>query len=217
MVRREVRVNAHLRAIASGAAFVVAFGLSVFAQADASKPAGTPTEMPTKDSPLMFTATNVSMNAGMAGSTQIRIERWTTQAERASLINLLAAAKPYQNGQEPLLEALQKVKPRVGLINLPGRIGWDLRYAVENKASDGTRQIVIVTDKPVSNFAARNQDRILDYPFTLIEMRFKTPGQPGEGKMLTATHMLIKDGQLELENYGIEPTRLTQIVEEKRK
>jgi hypothetical protein len=57
----------------------------------------------------------------------------------------------------------------------------------------------------------------MDYPFTLIEMRFNKPGEKGEGKMLAATSILTKNGRLELENYGQEPVRLTQITEEERK
>ena len=56
----------------------------------------------------------------------------------------------------------------------------------------------------------------MDYPFTLIEMRMK-PNEKGEGKMLVATSITTKNGRLELENYGNEPVRLTQITEEEKK
>jgi hypothetical protein len=56
----------------------------------------------------------------------------------------------------------------------------------------------------------------MDYPFTLIEMRMK-PNEKGEGKMLAATSILVKNGRLELENYGQEPVRLTEITEEVKK
>ncbi len=56
----------------------------------------------------------------------------------------------------------------------------------------------------------------MDYPFTLIEMRMK-PNEKGEGKMLAATSILAKNGRLELENYGQEPVRLTDITQEVKK
>ena len=64
--------------------------------------------------------------------------------------------------------------------------------------------------------AAAGGSEVLDYPFTLIEMRMK-PNEKGEGKMLAATSILTKNGRLELENYGQEPVRLTSITEEEKK
>jgi hypothetical protein len=186
------------------------------AQQPASPVAGTPTEAPTKKDPLRFTAFNVSMPTGMAGVTEITVERWTTVAERTKLLELVETAKYGEGGQRKLLSALQKIKPRTGFIRTPNSLGWDLRYAVENKMDDGTRQIVIVTDKPVSFGAAASDSRAMDYPFTLIEMRMK-PGEKGEGKMLAATSILVKNGRLELENYGQEPVRLTEITEQEKK
>ena len=172
--------------------------------------------MPTKKNPLRFTAFNVSMPTGRAGVTEIVIERWTTDAERKSLLEFVETAKYGEGGQRKLLNALQKIKPRTGFIRTPNSIGWDLRYAVENTLDDGTRQLVIATDKPVSFAAAAGGSRIMDYPFTIIEMRMK-PNEKGEGKMLVATSITVKNGRLELENYGQEPVRLTEITEEVKK
>ena len=61
--------------------------------------AGTPTGTePTKKDPLRFSAFNVSMPTGMSGVTEIAIERWTTKAERASLLDLVETAK-YRRGR----------------------------------------------------------------------------------------------------------------------
>jgi hypothetical protein len=56
----------------------------------------------------------------------------------------------------------------------------------------------------------------MDYPFTIIEMRMK-PNDKGEGKMLAATSITVKNGRLALENYRQEPVRLTSITEEQKK
>lgn len=56
----------------------------------------------------------------------------------------------------------------------------------------------------------------MDYPFTLVEMRMK-PNEKGEGKMLAATSITTKNGRMELENYGQEPVRLTEITEKQKK
>ena len=207
---RQVRI---LGQVAILGAVVVALPISA---QQAPKVAGTPTEMPTKKAPLRFTAFNVSMPNGIAGVTQIAIERWTTDVERKTLLEFVETAKYGEGGQRKLLNALQKIKPRVGFIRTPNSIGWDLRYAVENKMDDGTRQLVIATDKPVSFAAAAGGSRVMDYPFTVIEMRMK-PNEKGEGRMLAATSIMIKNGRLELENYGQEPVRLTDITQEEKK
>ena len=72
------------------------------------------TEIPTKKDPLRFTAFAVSMPAGKAGTVDIAIERWTTDAERQSLLDVLAGTSFKAGGQDKLLRALQKVKPRSG-------------------------------------------------------------------------------------------------------
>jgi hypothetical protein len=190
-------------------------GVPLSAQQPAAT-AGSPTEAPTKKDPLRFTAFNVSMPTGVAGVTEIVIERWTTKEERTKLLALVDTAKEGERGQRKLLDALQRIEPRVGYIRTPNSIGWDLRYAVENAMPDGTRQLVVATDKPVSFGAAASGSRVMDYPFTLIEMRMK-PNEKGEGKMLAATSITVKNGRLELENYGQEPVRLTSITQEQKK
>jgi hypothetical protein len=173
-------------------------------------------DAPTKKDPLRFTAFAVSMPAGQAGVVNIVIERWTTDAERKALLEVLSGASFKDGGQDKLLKALQKVKPRTGYIRTPQSLGWDLRYARENLLPDGTRQIVIATDKPVSFLAAASGSRVMDYPFSFVEMRMK-PNDKGEGRLLVATAVDVKNGRLELENYGQEPVRLTTITQEEPK
>jgi hypothetical protein len=189
---------------------VLALGFPVAAQQPP------PLDTPTKKDPLRFSAFAVSMPAGQAGLVDIVIERWTTDEERKGLLEILAGASFKSGGQTKLLNALQKVKPRTGYIRTPKSLAWDLRYARENLLPDGTRQIVIATDKPVSFLAAASGSRVMDYPFSFVEMRMK-PNDKGEGRLLVATAVDVKNGRLELENYGQEPVRLTTITQEKPK
>lgn len=165
--------------------------------------------------PLRLTAFGISMETGIKGTIDVVIERWTTDQERQELLKLAAQSKANsRGGQQDLIDALQDIKPRAGFIRVPNRLGWDLKYARENALPDGTRQIVVVTDKPVSFFAARNNTRTMDYPFTLIEIRLNSENK-GEGRMLAQTSIEVKNGRLELENYGQEPVRLTTVSERK--
>ena len=172
---------------------------------------------PTEKEPLRFSAFAVQMNAGMAGDIEIAIERWSTDAERQMLLGLVSQATDKSGGQDKLLKALQDIKPRVGFIRTPNSMGWDLKYAWEAKLPDGKRQIVIATDKPVSFLAAASGSRTLDYMFTMVEMQFPDGQSKGEGKLLGQTSLAVKNGRLEIELYGNEPTRLTQITEKNPK
>ena len=173
---------------------------------------------PTKKDPLRFSAFAVQMQGGgMSGVVDITIERWSTDAERQSIVALVKTTTDRPKDQDKLLTALQDIEPRVGFIRTPNSMGWDLKYAHENKLSDGTRQIVIATDKPVSFLAARAQTRTMDYAFSLIEMRFPAGSDKGEGKLLGQSTLSVKDGKLQIEIYGQEPTRLTTITEKKPK
>jgi hypothetical protein len=198
--------------VALAVGFAVALTLTVPGVAQQA----VPVDNPTKEEPLRFTAFAVSMPQGAAGTVDIVIERWSTDAERAALIDLLAGASFKSHGQDKLLRALQDVKPRVGYIRTPNSLGWDLQYAREFMLPDGIRQIVIATDKPVSFLAASRSARSTDYPFSFVEMRMK-PNDKGEGRLLAATAVSVTDGRLELENYGQEPVRLTTITEHRKK
>ena len=197
-----------------GVAFALVLPLA--AQQPAATSGTTPAtaaDAPTVKDPMRFSAFAVSLPAGASGVVEIAVERWTTDAERQSLLDVLGGASFKEGGQSKLLSALQKVKPRNGYIRTPNSLGWDLKYARENQMPDGTRQVVIATDKPVSFLAAASGSDVMDYPFSFVEMRIK-PNDKGEGRLLVASAIDVKDGKIQLENYGQEPVRLTTITQE---
>ncbi len=166
-----------------------------------------------KTKPYRFTAFAINMNSGpRAGAVDIVLERLTTDEERQSLI-----AAFMEGGQDALLKALQKVKPRVGYIRTPNSLGYDLQYAYRFANSDGTSRVIIGTDRPINFWEASTRPRTIDYPFTIIEMRLDAKGQ-GEGRMAAGTKISrSKDGKtIELENYGISPVALNEIKLQKR-
>ena len=134
------------------------------------------------------------------------VERWSPDGDREALIQAFA-----EKGQDELLKELMK-RPRLGYIRLPNTLGHDLHYAVQQPLPDGGRRIVLVTDRPIGMAEARNQSRSMDYPFTMIEIRFDTAGV-GVGKMSTGTKISkSKDGtHLELETWQNQPVRFTEV------
>ena len=171
-----------------------------------------PVSAQTNGVPEKYDATAINMGSGPTGMTRvlITVDRWSTAAERERLLKTLV-----EKGPEKLLDALQD-NPKTGYVRGSATLGWDLRYAFQSPLPEGGRRVVLVTDRPMSFTELRNQPRSVDYPFTLIEIRFNKEGV-GVGKMAVRTKIAMsKDKQtIELENYGIEPVRLTEVRIEK--
>lgn len=164
--------------------------------------------------PVRLTAFAVNMSnvgTGASGTVDFTINRWSTDAERDRLLSIFL-----ERGPEKLLDALQDAKP-AGRITAPGNLGWDVRYARYRELPEGGSQIVLLTDRPIGFWEARNQPRTVDYPFTLIDVRLKPDGT-GEGKASVATKITYNRGTkaIELENYASEPIRLNNVKIERR-
>lgn len=142
-----------------------------------------------------------------AGTLEIVIERWSTDEERDRLRETLM-----ERGADGLLSALQKVKPRAGYIRTSSSLGWDIHYARERPIGDGGRRVIIATDRPLSFWELRNRPRSVDYEFTLAEIRLNQDGK-GEGKLAKAAKISWNrtTSTIEIEDYGIEPVRLTEV------
>jgi hypothetical protein len=156
------------------------------------------------------TAVNLGDIQTNAGRVIISVDTWTTPKDRARLLAVLN-----EKGPDELLSVLQD-SPKAGYLRLPTTLAWDLRYAYQSPMPDGGRRVVLVTDRPIGFQEARNQPRRIEYPFTLIEIHFPKSG-PGVGKMSVYTKISVtKDKKsIELENYDIEPVRLTEVRIEK--
>jgi len=163
--------------------------------------------------PVRFTAFAIDVNnmgKSHSGTVDIKIDRWSTDAERDALVKVFM-----EKGPQKLLDALQDAKP-VGFIKAPQTLAWDLRFARQNQLDEGVTQILLLTDRPIGFAEARNQPRTIDYPFTLIDLRINKDGT-GVGKAAVATKIIYnkKKNVVELENYSSEPVRLNNIKIEK--
>jgi hypothetical protein len=168
---------------------------------------------------LEITAFAVNMSnigTGAAGTVQIRVNSWSTAAERERLITTMLT-----KGEDALLSALQKA-PVHGRWNVPGyvgpdihqlRLGHDIHYAWQTPLPEGGKRIVLATDRYIGFVEARDRPRTIDYPFTLMELHVTKDGK-GEGKMAVATKISFdkKKNTIELENYSSEPVRLQNLT-----
>lgn len=169
--------------------------------------------------PIRLNAFGVNMSnigTGATGMIDIRINRWSTAAEREKIITTMV-----DEGQDKLVSLLQDL-PSKGRLSFPGhlgpdpnnmRLGWDLRYAWTTPTPEGGHRIVVALDRYMSFWEIRNQPRTVDYPFTLIQIQMNKDGK-GEGRMAYATKITFdkKKKNIELENYSTEPVRLNEVT-----
>jgi hypothetical protein len=155
-----------------------------------------------------FTAFAASLGTGKSGVVNITINRWSTDEEREMLLTTLQ-----EFGQNKLLDALEKIRPPIGYMRTPNSLGYDLYYARNIPNPDGSRRVVLATNRPVAFREAANSARSMQYQFTLVEMRIGKDGK-GEGKMVPAARVSWdKDAKkLEIENYGALPVDLLSVT-----
>ena len=155
-----------------------------------------------------FTAFAVSTGGPRSGAVAeqltFTIERWSTEAERQTLADVLT-----ERGPDALLDKLRGM-PEVGHLRASASLGYPIHYADQQSLPEGGRRIVLATDRPISFFETWNSSRTLDYPFTVVELRVDRQGQ-GEGKLSLATKVIQAAGRILLENWDTVPVQLTNV------
>jgi hypothetical protein len=141
----------------------------------------------------------------------ITIERWSTDEERQKLVDILV-----EKGPDALYDAVQDVKPRAGYIRTTSSLGWDIQFARLQELPTGAKRVIFATDRPISFYELQGATRSRDYDFMLCEIRLGPDGK-GEGKLAGGAKISYDKGakKIEIENYGIEPVRLTQVTVDK--
>ena len=73
------------------------------------------------------------------------------------------------------------------------------------------RRVLIATDRRLGFLELTRSSRTLDYPFMIIELRLGPNGE-GEGKLMPLAKVTqYPDDVVEIENYDIQPVRLTNV------
>lgn len=192
-------MNHRPRLVASILALLGAFAVPASAQ----RPPQTRPEPGNKPIEI-FKAFAVQMQSGRAGVVDIAITRWSTDAEREQLLTLLK-----EQGQPAMIAHLQTL-PQVGYIKMPNSMGVALFYARSTTLPDGTRQVVIGTDRSIG--MATRAPQLSKYDATVIELHIP-PGGKGEGKIVLAGKASVgKDGKVQISNYQGEPVRLKDVT-----
>jgi hypothetical protein len=159
----------------------------------------------TMGQPEEFNAVAIMNNNLGSGSDRVimRVERWSTEAERTRLSEAL------KKGNDVALDLLRELRP-VGTIRTPDSLGYDLRYAAQEPAEEGGRRIMLATDRPISFWEARNQPRTIDYPFTFIQIQMDRSGE-GKGTLSLMTKVLPRGNTIILEDFASAPVMLRDV------
>jgi hypothetical protein len=155
-----------------------------------------------------FNARAFNVQTGQTGRIEIVINRWSTDGEREVLKAVLKAA-----GSEAMVKEMQNL-PQVGYIKTPESMGDALTFARSTILPDGTRQVVVATNRPISVAGSLAPGTAQKYDLSVIEMRFKKGDKTGEGKMTLAAQASIdpKTGNVQIQNYMGMPSVLRDIT-----
>ena len=160
--------------------------------------------------PLNFDANAVNMsNLGPRGQVrlQIRVNRWSTDEERAKLMEALMAQG---RGGRDLANTLFG-KESVGTIRESQSLAYDLRYA-RSLPTEGGRQIILATDRRIEFAEAWRSARTLDYNVSLIILDVDAEGR-GEGQLMLGAEFSWNEetNQVEITHFASEPIRLRNV------
>ncbi len=149
--------------------------------------------------------TKGSVSARVTIDITMRINEFTTDQEALVLIEILR-----EGGTDQLRRTLEKIQK--GKLTPRGRIGADVAVARVRKTEEGERFIVI-TARTIPGFELYVSGRSRDYPFGWFEFEIDEEGEMVDmGTLIIAARLSFnKEGQFEIESYGIAPYQLTNI------
>jgi hypothetical protein len=164
------------------------------------------------DAPVSYSARVVNFEEPMgraSGLIQIRVTRWSSDAERDDLTNALLTG-----GQAGLLGAVSKL-PEAGVLRTPGTAGYPFRYARRIQSAAGDETILIVIDRPIGFAEFRQGWQTRDYPFTVVELTLNDEGE-GQGRLLPATRLEADPAtrDISFEQYSATAMRLQGVRQE---
>jgi hypothetical protein len=155
-----------------------------------------------------FEARAFNVQTGQTARVEIVINRWSTDGEREVLKAVLKAA-----GNQAMVQEMQNL-PQVGYIKTPESMGDALMFARSTVLPDGSRQVVVATNRPISLAGSLAPGAAQKYDLSVIEMRWKKGDKTGEGKMTIAAQASIdaKTGNVQIQNYMGMPSVLRDIT-----
>ncbi len=165
-----------------------------------------------------YRAFAVSMGTMATGANtvfDIAITRWSTEEERQALIATLM-----EQGHDKFTDLLRS-KEEVGWVRGQGRAAAASRfpstrvhYSRVMEQADGTREIVLVTNRPIGMREAASASRSVDYNLSLLTITMPAGDDPtGTGQLYVGLKVRwdADKKQISAEQMSSEPVRLTNV------
>ena len=147
---------------------------------------------------IQATIMGTSTQMGRIGNINIIIEQFSTQEDRAALIDAFK-----RSGQDGLVKVLEDMKPKGRIRFASGGVGNDIKYIFELPAEKGKgRRLRLVTDRNIAFGELYHGTRSEQYSVGAIELEL-TPDGKGSGTVLPACKLKVdkKKQQVEIETY----------------
>jgi hypothetical protein len=162
--------------------------------------------------PLQFAATAHGQSGAAMGqniAVNIRITGWTNPQQVHDYITILK-----EKGQDELLKVLGKA-PSLGNVSPVTRTGTEISFATYTAKPNGGMHIVLAAARNMSFGEVARSERSMSYPFAIATLDVDANGKGG-GTVAPAVKLKFnKKGQLQVENYGIQPLRLMGVAAQK--
>ena len=134
----------------------------------------------------------------------LTINSYTPEGEVTSMLNALK-----QDGQDGLMKVLSKEKR--GTLRIGNGLARDIQVMWVTQTDEG-RKISALAERWLGFGELRRGARSVDYPLTYLEIFIEEDGGKSEGSLIPAARVRSKGGNnIEIENFGIYPARLTNI------
>ena len=134
----------------------------------------------------VYTANAIASEAvpgAIYGRIVIRIASYTTPDEKAKLIE--AFKKSSADGVAALLPMSK------GYLNVEGQDGRKIHAAFQRDRSDGTHEIILVSEHKASRLEEWRGTKPEDHPLAVIQLRFSPEGKPVYGEIFPAVKLTI--------------------------
>ena len=155
----------------------------------------------------VYTGTIVGVGGRLGGVSRpftLTINGHTGDAAAERAVAILA-----EGGQDRLLSEIHN--NNLGRFSIAGQVGREVNFVVEEKMSNGDRKITILFERWLNLYEVRYGSRSTDYPLSFVELIIDRNGR-GQGTFIPAARVRFnKKNEVEVENFGIYPARLSGV------
>ncbi len=163
------------------------------------------TELPAHQQFVATVYPQAGVFAGRMTELNIYVDGYTPDDEATQLRELLKT-----KGPDALLSTIEKLKGK-GRVGVVGTTGWSVPIIRQHPTPDGGRRLVFFGNRPLSFFEAREQPITTQYPFGLMILNVNAKGE-GDGLLYPVCKVKFnKQGELEVENFGIAPAKVVNV------